>query len=502
MTYLSPAPLRFFQGLAWAVLIWTLLQFPMVQQSFMGGPDMAGLRSVLQLQQNLVGGEAAPAVLVDFGDSDWAPAAARRAPAPPPAEGQPAVAPVPEAPTSIPLYVPRQALADILDFLRESGAVAVFVDVDTSYVPSPEEDRIYADAIARWRATPTAPLLAVARTNWRAPSIFERNGQPPPTPGERVTEGTVRIWANGEQIVDSVEYWSCEGPEGAEKPRASVTLYLAAAARFDDPVKGKQAVDRALAGVDCKKSPPRVRIETPFKPMILLEQSGPIHYHLGLKRNKDGGWTPANWPTATLRPAAAARCGTDSASAANMLRAADILAAIDAGGASRTALCGAIVAVGASAEIVRDVHPSPYGDLPGAFILANAARGLDFAGPLRRFPYFPGLLVVLTIAVIVFFIHEGVHRWSDRYLRRPARSLAVKGTHWLIDKITHPISFSLLITQVVFAVGLVLTFFTIRQGYWGVFAASALAASMSNAFDDVSGLRKYVLKLNEQGKEI
>ncbi|MDX2234586.1 MAG: CHASE2 domain-containing protein [Hyphomonadaceae bacterium] len=510
MTYLSPAPVRFVQSLIWAVVVWTALQLPVIQQSFVGAPDKVGLQNVLQLQRNLVGGDATPVAVVDFGDGDWLAAAARKAPAapapaveaadpaqptPPPETGTPvaqaAETYVPEQ--NVPLYVPRQALAEVLDFLAGSGAVAVFVDVDTSYAPSPQDDRLFADAIARWRARPDAPLLTLARTNWVTPSIFARNGMEEPGPNDRIVEGTVRIWSDAEQVVDNVEYWTCEGAAGARQPRASVTLYLAAAARFDDGLKGKQAVSDALARVPCDRRPRTLTLDVPGGDMAFPAQDGPIHYHLDLNRLDDGSWSAPRWPPATLRPSAAARCGQDTRAAAALLRVSDLLAGLDEGGVSTSALCGGVVVVGASAEIVRDIHPTPYGDMPGAFILANAARGLDLSGPLRRYPYFVGLGLVAVISIVVFLVHDTIYRWSNRFLMRPRRTTAGKAARWVVDKVTHPLTFSFLITNLLFLVGLVLTFFMIRDGYWGVFAASALAASLSNAFDDVSGMRKVLL---------
>lgn len=504
MDYLAPAPVRFVQSLLWAIAVWTALQLPMVQQSFVGAPDSAGLQNVLQIQRNVVGGDAAPVAMIDFGDADWLPAAARK-PKPPPAPvvapGEPAVEtpPAAEAPErfpnqNVPLYVPRAALAELLDFLGGTGAVAVFVDVDTSFAPSEADDRIYAEAIARWRARPDAPLLALARTNWATPSIFARNGMPEPAPNDRVVEGTVRIWSDAEQVVDNVEYWSCEGAAGARAPRASVALYLAAAARHDDGLKGRQAVDDALARQDCDHRPRKLTLATPGGDMVFAAQSGPIHYHLGLDKLADASWSAPRWPTVTLRPGPAARCGQQTGAAASLIRVSDIFAGLDEGGVSTSALCGAMVVVGASAEIVRDVHPTPYGEMPGGFILANAARGLDLSGPLKRFPYLMGLAMVAVVSVFVFFVHDAVYRWSNRALLRRPRTLAGRAVYFVIDKTTHPLTFSFLISNLLFLVGLVLTFFFIKDGYWGVFAASALAASLSNAFDDVSAMRKFLLR--------
>ncbi len=506
MDYLAPAPVRFIQSLLWAMAVWTALQLPMVQQSFVGAPDSAGLQNVLQIQRNVVGGDAAPVAMIDFGDADWLPAAARK-PEPSPVAAAPegatpapaAVAETAPAPDlfpnrNVPLYVPRAALAELLDFLSGTGAVAVFVDVDTSFAPSEADDRTYAEAIARWRARPDAPLLALARTNWATPSIFARNGMAEPDPNDRVVEGTVRIWSDAEQVVDNVEYWSCEGAAGARAPRASVALYLAAAARYDDGLKGRRAVDDALARQDCDQRPRRLTLATPRGDMVFAAQSGPIHYHLGLDKLADASWSAPRWPTVTLRPAPAGRCGQQTGAAASLIRVSDIFAGLDEGGVSAGALCGAMVVVGASAEIVRDVHPTPYGEMPGAFILANAARGLDLSGPLKRYPYLMGLAMVAVVSIIVFFVHDAVYRWSNRALRRRPRTLAGRALYFVIDKTTHPLTFSFLISNLLFLVGLVLTFFMIKDGYWGVFAASALAASLSNAFDDVSAMRKFLLR--------
>lgn len=480
--YLSPWHERFSQSLIWAAVVWTALQLPIVQGSFVGAPDVYGLQSVLRLQKNLVAGEAAPTVLVDFADSDWEEAARRRPPDAPPVEGP------------APLYVPRYALGEVLDFLGQSGAVGVFVDVDTSFVPPAEEDRLFADAIARWRARPNAPLLALARTDWERPSIFERNGMAALTANERVVEGTVRIWSDEERIVDNVEYWSCEGPEGAKKPRASVAIYLAASARYDDGLKGKAAVDAALATARCDKPNTPLVVGVPGEDLIFRAQNGPIHYHLDLTKTDDGAWVSARWPTTPFRPAPAARCKQTNATVAGLLRVSDVFAGIDAGGGSNSLVCGAMVVVGSSSNMTRDVHPSPYGDMPGAFILANAARGLDLTGPLRRYPFWAGLAVVGGVCAIVFLAHEGIHRWSQAILRSRPRTRRGAAFRWTVKKLTHPLTLSILITNLLFLVGMAATFVMIKDGYWGVFAASVLAASLSNAFDDVEGMRKVLLE--------
>jgi len=480
--YLSPWHDRFTQSLIWAAVVWTALQLPIVQGSFVGAPDVYGLQSVLRLQKNLVAGDGAPAVLVDFAESDWEEAAKRRPPDVQ-ASGDPA-----------PLYVPRYALGEVLDFLGQSGATAVFVDVDTSYIPPAEQDRHFADAIARWRARPDAPLLALARTDWESPSIFERTGMAPLNDGERVVEGTVRIWSDEERIVDNVEYWSCEGPQGARQPRASVALYLAASARYDDGLKGKAALDAALATARCDRPNAPLVVGVPGDDLIFNAQNGPIHYHLGLTKTADGAWVSARWRSTPLRPAPAARCNQTAAPVAGLLRVSDIFAGIDAGGASAGLVCGAMVVVGSTSTITRDVHPSPYGDMPGAFILANAARGLDIAGPLRRYPYLAGLAVVGGVCAIVFLAHEGIHRWSQAILRRRPRTRRGAAFRWTVKKLTHPLTLSILITNLLFLVGMAATFVMIKDGYWGVFAASVLAASLSNAFDDVEGMRKVLLE--------
>jgi hypothetical protein len=483
MNYLSPWYERFAQSLIWAAVVWTALQLTIVQGSFVGAPDVYGLQSVLRLQKNLVSGDAAPVVLIDFSDEDWAFAAARRPPSDTPAP--------PEPP---PLYVPRYALGETLDFLSKSGAVAVFVDVDTSFVPPANADRAYADAIARWRALPDAPLLAIARTDWEQPSLFERNGMPAPAPGENVVEGTVRIFADQERIVDNVEFWSCEGPRGAQTPRASVAVYLAAAARFDSGRKGRAAVDAALANIRCDDAKARLVVGVPGDDLIFPARDGPIHYHLGLKETADGAWVSERWPSTALRPAPASRCRNDTLPVAGLLRVSDILAGMDSGGVSDSLVCGAMVVVGSTSRVVRDVHPSPYGDMPGAFILANAARGLDLTGPLRRYPYWAGLAVVAAICAIVFLAHEGIHRWSHAILIRKPRSRRGAAFRWAVSKVTHPLTLSLVITNLLFVVGIAATFVMIKDGYWGVFAASVLAASLSNAFDDVEAMRRVLLE--------
>ena len=520
---ISAAFQRFAQSLVWAVIVWTLMQMPVVQQSWIGAPDSAGLQNVLQLQKNLVAGDATPVVLVDFSDEDWLAAhvrdSARPDKAPPPAPLPPetpgatspatpenvATEPAPNVLQSVPLYVPRGPLSEVLDFLSASGAAAVFVDVDTSFAPSPVDDNAYAAAIQRWRATPNAPLLVLARTDWTTPSIFERTGTPAPAPLDRVVEGTVRVWSTTQRVVDNVEYWICEGAGEARAPHASVAVYLAAAARFDDGLKAKTEIARALSQVRCAGKSPKFELQVPRGDMIFDDHSGPIFYHMALNWNgaseEQGTWTSANWPTAILRGPQAARCGNETATVATRIRVMDMIAAIDGGEVSKTTFCGAMVVVGSTARIVRDTFPSPYGTMPGSFILANAARGLDMAGPLRRFPYWTGLGYVVGITILVYFLYLIINQAARRMLRKQPRTAFGRATRFMVDNLTHPLSLSILIANLLFLVGLGLTFFTIKIGYWGVFAACALAASLSNAFDDVSDMREAVIEQDRLGEK-
>lgn len=492
----SPALQRFTQSLLWAVAAWTIMQAPVVQQSWMGAPDKEGLETVFQLQQNQIGGQAAPLLFVDFATEDWKEAAARR---PPP---EPGAEPTAAGPT--PLYLPRYALGQTLDFLRTTRANAVFVDVDTSAGPSAQDDRYFAEAIDRWRATPGAPLLILARTDWTTPSIFERTGIAPLRPSDHVVEAQVRI-SSSDNEVDSVEYWSCEGTGAARAPRANASVYLAAAARFGDGAKGKAAVQKGLDGIRCSGKPGDLVIATPGRPMEFGAHTGPIYYHLAMEDRPsptgDGVlWSSGNWKTERLRPDLARRCGQDSAPVAMRVRVMDLLTAADAPNVSTEAYCGRTIVVGASANIARDVFPTVLGDLPGAFILGNAARGLDLVGPLRRFPYLIGLGYVLGITVAVFFAYRVTSELARRLLRQKTKGVGGKLFKFVVDNVTHPLSLSLLLGNVLSLVGLIITYFTIKAGLWGVFAASSLAASFSNAFDDVSDMRAALLARNETGE--
>ena len=160
-----------------------------------------------------------------------------------------------------------------------------------------------------------------------------------------------------------------------------------------------------------------------------------------------------------------------------------------------------MVVVGSTARIVRDVFPSPYGMMPGSFILANAARGLDMAGPLRRFPYWTGLGFVIGITIVVYFVYLLINRAARGLLRRQPRTAIDRTGRFLVDNLTHPLTLSILIANLLVLVGLALTYFTVKTGYWGVFAASALAASLSNAFDDVSDMREALLKQEAPGEK-
>src|SRR5262249_5516177 len=148
-------------------------------------------------------------------------------------------------------------------------------------------------------------------------------------------------------------------------------------------------------------------------------ESGPINYHLSLP-SEASRVAP---PSVALRPSAARRCNRTSAPAVTTLHAMDVLGAIDSGSPSKEMFCGAVVVVGSSnSEIARDDHLTPYGLMPGAFILANGARGLDLAGPLSRFPYGLGLAFVLAATVFVFLVFEITRRTSETILNLPAHT--------------------------------------------------------------------------------
>jgi hypothetical protein len=237
-------------------------------------------------------------------------------------------------------------------------------------------------------------------------------------------------------------------------------------------------------------------VATPGGTLIFDSPDHPINYHLAFA--EDGA--PVNWPQAARRPRVAERCGSASAPALSVISPMDVVESLDEGEISTAPFCGASVIIGATSEIARDAHLSPYGLMPGALIFANAARGVDLSGPLRRFPFWYGLIVVMAITVVVFFAYEAVHSLSGRLLGNEPKTTASKMAHWVTAIVAHPITVSFLITNILFLAGLALTFFAIREGYWGVFAAPALAASLSNAFDDVNGMRKTLLALNWHGR--
>lgn len=498
MRYLQPARQRFLQSLLWAVLVWSLLQAAPMQKSYLGDPDVEGLSLAIKLRRDLIAGEAAPVTFIDFQQEDWAPAALRSIL---PSAGRPdGPSPIaqPGVETSappIPLYVPRVALAQIIDFMAQSRAATVFVDVDASYVATPSEDQAFAAAIDGWRKRSNSPLLVLTRTSWAEPSILERNGFEPLGRDDPIVFGSVRMYADENRVVREIAYFSC--PDGVENPIIAAPIYLATAARFGDAVQAKRAVEDVRQQLNCNRGAAlhRVVIANPIAPFEFEEEQGPINYHMSVAT----GGAPAEGaqllrPTATLRTHAAHDCGATGAPVAMVVNAMDVLVGADSGAASNALFCGAIVVIGSSyTEVVRDDHLTPYGEMPGAFIMANAARGLDLSGPLRRFPYFIGLGFVLLAVLFVFLVFEGTRRASELILNMPAQTRLGRLLRWFAEMLTHSLTVGVFTIHIAFLAGLVLTFYALDNGYWGVFAAPALAAAASNAFDEFNAMRRALL---------
>ncbi|HRO02544.1 MAG TPA: CHASE2 domain-containing protein [Terricaulis sp.] len=520
MDYLPSARQRFLQSLFWAVAVWWLLQLPIVQQSYIGSPDVEGRTLAIKLRENDVSGAAAPIVFIDFQRNDWLTAAERDRRAVRQEQTQalePGAEFVEGDQPPVPLYMSRAALAEMLDYLSNPalGVAGVFVDVDTDYVTTAREERLFAASVERWARRPQAPLLV--RTNWGEDDFIARAGltlpEHPP-----VVFGSVEMLANEDYEIDSLRYFSCPA-EGASVV-AAAPIYLAAAARQagqypDDWAKrAAHAVDRARNQMTCAQLKAfeepgaqwlprdfRARIGVPDGDFRFDDESGPINYHVSLDFSEGGGTLispdtaelTAAWAAATSAPPnPAVRCRSNQTRVAIALPASNVLAKIDDNVPfDESWFCGAIVVIGSSYnEVVRDTYLTPLGPMPGSLIMANAARGMDLAGPLARFPFHIGLGVVLLVTTLVFAAFELARRMSEWVINLPARTQSARMLRWSAEMLTHSLTVGVLTTHLAFVAGLALTLAALNWGYWGVFAAPALAAAASNAFDEFNAMRR------------
>ena len=148
--------------------------------------------------------------------------------------------------------------------------------------------------------------------------------------------------------------------------------------------------------------------------------------------------------------------------------------------------CGALVIIGGNTSLQSDTHLSPYGDMDGAVVLANAIHGRLIAGDgadptTRSWRLFIQIALVLFTVIVVRGILPRPHPCATNM---EAQRLA-SGHRPQFDVagfLLHPLTITALSPVLMFLLGAAFTFIALRFNVWGVLSASAIVAALSEFF--------------------
>ena len=401
---------------------------PLRESTFLATWNRELFDEVVEMHRNTVAGDAPPVLLAIFGGD----ARKQFYDAHPP--GGVTQADEAEYPESTPLQVVAETLASA----HRMQAKAVIVDVDVSVMltqRSAAETAAFSEFLTKWRADPTAPLAIFVRTH-----LPRNEGDQTPkalaTPWDALVNSAPNLaWgtSNGEASWDGVlryqHYYACiVDPGGRLGPVAAAAVYAAAAARAPTPAAAKREVESGLArqplcgarhpehlGGQAAFTPgPGFSVRTRTGDMRFPQQSGLIDYHLDDPSN--AGAAPA-LPKGPWADGARALSVWDTGLLFNAL-------GPDVGK-------GSIVVLGARQPLSPDLDWTPYWEVDGSVVVANCARGLALAGPIRDLPLVWQIagLIAMILAVHYFYrLFLVLNGRSRRLSASPFRGLALGAT--------------------------------------------------------------------------
>jgi hypothetical protein len=442
---------------------------PAVEHSFVGAPDRAMQDTAFWLRADNVDGDADPVLFVDIDDETVALPAYRS-----------------EVAGFVPsVYVSRTLLADLLRFALAAPAAeaprVVMVDADIGGpAPDPAGEEKLKRLLADWAASPTAPMLVLARETFE-PAPFGQQGalRMLRTPyddivgkARNIRWGTSKVLFDADGVVQEASPYDCiAGPRGGVTPLFSMSVLAYEALNGGLPVGSPAA--KAVAGaadycktliVDAHGVP-----EPPRRPAFGLT----INYHLSMRAAEQGYVWPPVGETWRGRKA----CGQ-----AAVLRTLSASIIAQAGpDASHDILCQRVMLIGGTNQIANDIAATPLGAMPGALVLANATRGLQLSnGGLRaaRWAVQFGVLVVVTLAM--FFASGLIEDLREGYQARRRDDLKRR----ILMLPLNPVIFSGLMWAVAYAVGVVLLLWSMSLGYWGFLSGPAMGSAIGNLLGD------------------
>jgi hypothetical protein len=477
------------QGISARVLFAMFLGFlalavqnsPLKQSTFLSTWDTALFDQVVRVHRNTVAGHAQPVVIATFGGKSreaWYQAHP---------EGAAGSRGVDDLPAATPLGV----IADALNSANRMYARVAVVDIDvTARIADrrPEELKAFTDFLQTWEADPRAPLLVLVRSHLpRNPD--EAGGAAAPSPWDALVASAPNIaWAtsNGEASNDGVlrlqHYYECVSLNGKVQALASAPVTALTATLYPTPEGAKAALAAALARHPLCS--PRKRIHTGGKadfelgpgfdlspargrPIRFDSQGGLIDYHLDDPER--GGVAPplphGEW--------------ADGARALTMWDTGDLFDALgpDVGG-------GAIVIVGARQPLSPDLQWTPYSEIDGDLVLANAARGLALIGPIHDLPLWMQIAGLITMILAIHLFYR-----LNMVLNARAHGIDRGWLRFIVMGATSAAMSKLYALALLYAAGMVIGSWLLSLGYWQStpFIGASIYVLMGDAIELIGG---------------
>lgn len=442
------------------------MRHPAVEQSLLGEPDRAMREVAFKLRADLFGGRADPVLLLDVDDASLRDPAYSPTPVGQPPQGM----------------TPRKLIADLLAYAKSAppgrGADVVLVDVDIGS-PGADADSVLRlrQALTDWGRDRHAPLLVLAREAFDPSMVGLQGSNPvlPTTPYDDLVAsapnifwGSTRMLADNDNVVREWLPFRCVESGGQVQPLFNSAL-LAYGAQVGDKIPpgspAKRWIDAAPRA--CGAKPPRE-----------LTHGEPIDFHISL-RNPDQSWPPVRdgWPgqrTCGGRPPTLMMVSAAPVAQAGVNASPDIL-------------CRRIVIIGGTNHVSLDFQQTPLDFMPGAIVLANAARGLQLTdGGLRPVPFPIQAAALLAFSILLTASFEVTERARAAYKRR--RKNARSSIEQVALASANPVVLNATLGVGAHYAGAALLIWVLSFGYWGFLSSpvfgAALAATILDFIDD------------------
>lgn len=146
----------------------------------------------------------------------------------------------------------------------------------------------------------------------------------------------------------------------------------------------------------------------------------------------------------------------------------------------------AIFILASTQELFEDFHETPLGEVPGAIIVANAARSLVLHGPLRELSATAVITALVGITLLLNIYYWSGAQLHAAALRRQERLLRTNRGHLanLPALLTGPVALKLFASSLIFLLSVWASILMMEVGYWEAFVVPALAASLLLALED------------------